>query len=276
MRRHRSAQTRIVGNFIHNTTPKDDGRYCLDCENPDALIENNILRGATSCVLNGSRRMSGNVLIAAPNLDNPLSPAAKTHQLVAALPPGAVFEKNLLLGPAYTLLIPQPRLTAPRTAPKASAGSEIIIRHNLFDGFRSTGRAIHLGRPDRGVAPVRAVNNVFLRCRAIVVNDGRSGGTARHVFSGNAAAPPPRAAAAGNEAAIDEGLVITAPDVRGLKLSAPPADRIEDFDGDLRTGRRTVADIRQRLFEAYRPRAGSPLVGGEGGAKRPPFGPFEP
>lgn len=270
-----SSKTRIVGNYVHNTTRDDDGRYCLNCENPAAVIEDNVLRGGTTCVLNGSRSMSGNVLIAAPRLQSPLSKSAKTHQLVAALPGGARFERNLLLGPAYSLLIPQPRVAGRRARPEASNATIVSISHNLFDGFGATGRAILLDRSGRAAVAVRIINNVFLRCPAVVVSDGSKVGPMRLESAGNAATPRPRRPAEGAGGADRSGLAVVTDDMADLRLSATPPERLPDFDADILSGKVTVSELRRRLFEAYRPRSGSPLLRAGAGPDRPTIGPFD-
>lgn len=280
-----SLATRIAGNYVHNTTTEDEGRYCLNCQNPAAAIEENILRGGTNCVWNGSRKMSGNVLIAAPRLNSKLVKTAKTHQLVQALPAGAVFERNLLLGPAFSLLMPQP---SPIARQPDKTPDPVIVRHNLFDGFSDSNRAIHLNPLGRGSVSVSVVNNVFLRMKTLVYDEARTD-TALARADYNAVAPPAqrpfeqveiRGAKLGSPGWSAKD--VTAADVAGLRLTAPPAQPPPDFDADVLAGKVTVASLRQRLFNAYRPLPESPLVraGDPTGAadpKTPPtIGPLEP
>ncbi len=259
-----SAESRIIDNYIHNTTTEDEGRYCLNCENPAALIEGNIIRGGTMCVLNGSRRMSGNVFIGAARLSSRYVRDARTHQLVAALPQEATFERNLLLGPANSLLVPQPAASPPKGD---GAKGPTIIRHNLFDGFGESSRAIHLNSAGRPSAPVAVMNNVVLRVPTLVYDEAGTDDTLTYADY-NAAAPPlprpfDRAAIAGiamgkpGWAAND----ICFDDVAALRLAAAPQAPPADFNSELLAGKVSIAQMRKRLFDAYRPLANSPLIG---------------
>ena len=44
----------IEGNYVHNTTADDSGRHCLDCRNPAVRVVDNVFRGGSVCVLNGT------------------------------------------------------------------------------------------------------------------------------------------------------------------------------------------------------------------------------
>lgn len=259
-----SIATRIVGNYVHNTTKKDDGRYCLHSENPGAQIKDNILRGGTTCVLQGARRMSGNVLIGEPNLSNRHARRSRTHQLVAALPAGARFERNLLLGPAHALLVPQPLLI--HSEPDARALTT-RIRHNVFDGLHESTRAIRVNPPGHFPSRIVLVNNLFLRVASIVHSDRKASPCLTYADY-NAYAPPPLRTFDRIEVpGIARGQPgWSARDVAGasvadLALTGPLPDRVPDFDADLEAGRRTIAQIREALFNRYQPRPGSPLIG---------------
>ncbi len=265
-----SARTRIAGNCVHNTTPDDDGRYALNCGNPDAAIEGNLLRGGTACVWSGSRRMSGNVLIGAGGLASRYVKNARTHQLVQSLPDGAVFEGNLLLGPAYSLVAAQPAVSARA----AGDGAGIVLRHNVFDGLDATNRAVHVGTAGRPGVPVAVEANLFLRLPVLVYDESR--GSAPPVrLEGNAAAPPPQttgpAAEAGSQpsrvgadpAAPDggqtAGLAVPAADPGALRLEGELPAAVADFDEELLSGRSSVEAVCRRLRSLYRPRPDSPL-----------------
>ncbi len=268
---------RIDGNYIHNTTKDDDGSYCLNCQDPEADIEDNILRGGTACVLNGSRHMSGNVLIGAASLSSTVSRGAKTHQLVATLPDGALFERNLLLGPAYALLGPEPSTAPTSQSAQPPKMPGVRIRHNLFDGFAASHRAIHLGRPGRITTAVEISGNVFLRLDTIVFVENTTPRRAVLRLVANAAAPAPAhvIARVGARGPDDRtGLSVVAPEVASLYLEGLPPSRVPDFDDDVLSGRMTVRELRLRLFASYRPRAGSPLIGA--GDTRSTLGPTEP
>jgi hypothetical protein len=272
---------RITDNYIHNTTRDDDGRYGLNCERPDALIDGNIIRGGTTCVLSGSRRFSNNVLIAQPVLASRVVRHAQTHQLVAALPAGAIFEQNLLIGPAYSMLIPQ-MMPAPSAA---SPNAPTLIRNNTFDGLDESTRAIHVNPVDRAAATIRIENNLFLRISALVYDETRSGRTVLYADY-NAAAPVPRRAfdqtiVAGLKEGQEgwAGHDLRFKNIGEMRLTAIP-QHPADFDADLQSGRLTIAAIREKLFAAYRPLPDSPLIGagradsGEASATRPSIGAF--
>jgi len=258
-------QTRIVGNYVHNTTAEDDGRYCLRCGNPAAVIERNILRGGTTGLLGGSRRISGNLLIGAPKLSSKRVKTARTHALVQGLPPGAVFEDNLLLGPAHSLLVPQLSITSPTAG---AAGEPIVIRHNVFDGLGETNRAVQLNAPGAATASVRLYNNLFLRVACMIQDAARGENTL--LYSDFNAVAPEAGGGQGPEGPGDKPGGGARPgahdrhfsDIGGLKLSETPAEKIESFDEDVRSGRRTVEEVRRRIFSAYLPAADSPLRGG--------------
>lgn len=259
-----SSETRLIGNYVHNTTTEDEGRYCLKCDNPDALIRDNVFRGGTTCVWNGSRRMSGNVLIAAPRLTGQVVKNARTHELIHALPRGAVFERNLLLGPAYTLMIPHP---LPSQNPRKDAPGPTHIRHNLFDGFSNSNRAIGLNPAGREALTVIVSNNVFLRIPTLVCDEAGTGTTLTYADH-NAVAP---LATRAFERVRIEGITPGDPgwgandvnrhDVALLHLAAPLRGRVPDYDADLQARQIGVNQIRQQLFNAYRPLPDSPLVG---------------
>lgn len=254
-------RTRLAGNYVHNTTPDDDGRYCLSCGNPAALIENNILRGGTACVWNGSRRMSGNVLIGAGRLSSKFVKNARTHQLMQALPAGAVFERNLLLGPAYSMVVAQPAASARED--DSTAG--ILIRHNVFDGLGDTNRAVHLGTAGRPGLPVTVERNVFLRLPTLVYDESR--GQALLVRAdANAVAPPAERAfeqarvhgvAPGQPGWSSED--VSAASLAELRLAGDPPAAAPDLDEDLLAGRVSVEQARRRLMSIYAPRPDSPL-----------------
>lgn len=255
----------VSGNYVHNTTKKDDGRYCLNCENSQARIENNVFRGATTCVLTGSRHMSGNVFIGEANLASPYVRKSRTHQLVAALPAGSLFENNVLIGPAQAMLIPQP-LQAPTGG--VPTGAPTQIRNNVFDAFGKSGRAIHLNPVGRPAGKVAITNNLFLRTDCAIYDEDNTSTTVIYADH-NAYAPPPRrkfdrVQIAGVErgkpgwAAAD----LQRDDIADLALRKELPRRAADldFDEDLRSGRRTIAQVRRDFFSFYEPRSDSPLI----------------
>ena len=256
-------QSRIVGNYVHNTTREDDGRYCLDTEDPNVRIEGNIFRGATTCVLNGSRHMIGNVFIGASDLTSPYARKSRTHQLVAALPIASTFEHNLLLGPAYSLLIPQPFR---KPSGRESATGPTHIRHNVFDSFGDSSRAIHLNPIGRSSVTVAIFNNLFLRGDCLVYDEGGTSTTVIYADH-NAYAPRPHRAfdqvQIGSTKQVQPGWAasdVQRDAVSELGLRSPPPLRLADYDAELEAGRRSIAQVRQALFDIYEPQRGSPLI----------------
>ncbi len=258
-----SPQTVIEGNYVHNTTTNDDGRYCLSTENPDARIENNILRGGSVCVLHGSRRMAGNVIIAAPRIDRIDAKPTPTRELVASLPHGARFERNILLGPAHSMLVPQPAGSRPD---RKVADTIIHVRHNTFDGFGTTTRAIHLNPAGRLPARVSVAHNLFLRVRSLVFDESRTRQTLNHADH-NAYAPPPlrlfdRAAVVG----VRQGQPgWSASDIERqtpTQLGLPPALRRlpKANDDGLLSGTKAITALRAEYEALYRPEDDSPLA----------------
>jgi len=258
----------VRGNYVHCTAPDDDGHYCLDSENPDARIEENVFRGGTTCVQTGTRRMSRNVLIAAASLRSETVRNAKTHQIVAALPPGAVFEGNLLIGPAYSMVIPQaspgPGVSAATADPNAAP---TVIRGNVFDGMDGSTRAIHVNALGRAHGRVDASNNLFLRVPTLVYDEAGSENTVVYMDY-NAVAP--RAERAYERVKIadrrpgDPGwgakdLILN--DLPALNLREPPRPPLGEFDDAVISGKVDVFELWRRLINAYAPQPGSPLIG---------------
>lgn len=274
------SQSRIADNYIHNTTQKDDGHYCLDTEDPNVRIEGNIFRGATTCVLTGSRHMTGNVFVGAPDLSSRYVRKSRTHQLVAALPAGSTFEHNLLLGPAHSLLIPQP---LGKTIGMENATGPTVIRHNVFDGLADTARAIHLNPIGRSSVTVAVYNNLFLRGDCVIYDEGKTS-TSIIYADQNAYAPRPHRifdqVQVGQTKRGQPGWAahdVQRDNISELGLRSPPPQRVADYDADVEAGRQSIAQVRQALFAGYQPQPGSPLIGAgrrlEGdSADRPPIG----
>lgn len=274
-------QSRIVGNYVHNTTRENDGRYCLDTEDPNVSIEGNIFRGATTCVLNGSRYMAGNVFIGASDLAGPHARKSRTHQLVSALPIGSIFERNLLLGPAHSLLIPQPFRKPAGSTTNATGPTQ--IRHNVFDGFGDTVRAIHLNPIGRSSVTVEVFNNLFLRSDCLIYDEGGTSTTVLYADH-NAYAPRPHRmfdrVQVGSTKQGQPGWAagdVQRDAIADLGLRSPPPSRLADYDEEIEAGRRSIAQVRQALFDIYKPQQGSPLIGAGrglvgGAAARPSIG----
>ena len=259
-----SAETTVSGNYVHNTTTQDDGRYCFNSENPNADIRANVFRGGTTCVLTGSRRMTGNVLIGKAHLSSPYVRQSKTHQLVAALPPGAIFQHNLLLGPAHSLLIPEPFRTRPGASPSTPPSE---IRNNVFDGLGVSNRAIHLNPPTHGPVKIAVANNLFLRLPSLVFDESRTSTTVIYADHNAYAPPAPRAFEQVEIGGLQPGQPgwqsadVRRQEVKQLALNQTLLEKIPDFDADIASGKLSIAEVRQRLFAAYAPKPESPLIG---------------
>ncbi|MCG8405107.1 MAG: hypothetical protein MI923_07930 [Phycisphaerales bacterium] len=257
-------RTRVFGNYIRNTTPDNDGRYCFNTDISDVIVENNIFRGGTTCVLNGSRWMTGNVMIGEPDLSQKGVKQSQTHRLVAGLPVDAHFERNLLLGPAHSLLVPQP--TRRRSGPAVS-GARTKIVNNVFDGFGRSNRAIHVNPVGRLPTKIMVASNLFVRVPSLIYDE--AGSQTTFVFADcNASAPLPARAfenftvdgvKRGDEGWSSRDVFRRSISALGLNESLPT--RISDYDQGIRSGRLSIEAFRQDLFGIYRPRPDSPLVG---------------
>lgn len=249
--------SRIVGNYIHNTTEQDDGRYCLKCRDADAEIRDNVMRGATYVVLEGSRTMTGNVFVANPNLRSQVVRNARTHYLVAALPGRARFEENVLLGPAYALMATQSARRPGTPGTMTDPIRDLYIARNVFDGFGGTGQAIRLNVLAKEPVEARITENLFLRVDAVVLDESRQPGVVREAGS-NVIAPRPARVydgvlTAAGQPLTDEGdRVFNA--VADADLPALPSSPPGDWDSEVLAGRLTVEAIRQQISSAYRRR----------------------
>lgn len=232
---------RLSGNFVHNTTTADDGSYCLKSRDPRAVIEDNVLQGGTYVVLEGSRQMSGNVLVAAGRLASNVRKSGKTHYLVGDLPDDAVFENNVLLGPAYAHVA-------------ISGHRRVTIRRNVFDGMGDVAQAIRLNVMAREALAARIVENTFLRTAMIVLDEARVPGSLAELDR-NLIAPRPTQPTDGVSSPGGAGGLGPADrvldDLAELGLTDLPAALPSDWDNAVTDRGRTVAEIRAQLRAAY-------------------------
>ena len=251
---HDQAPVIIRDNFVHNTTDTDDGRFVLSCYEPEAEIAGNVLVGGSFVVEMASRHFHDNVLVGVAGLKSKLVGSATTHQLVSNLPPDAVFERNLLLGPAYAMLA-------------TSIGARNVqIRQNTFDGWGRAMRGLHLNMLARERVAAVIHSNLFMRLAGPAV-------------AADPGSPPPVAEWSENVlcdvARPANGLTLPTtqpivPDVTQLHLRGPAEGLPEALEKQLLDGQISIAQLRQRLVNGYRPQPGSPLIvsAGEGNPAR--------
>ncbi len=262
-------EVRITGNFVRNTSPPMAASTCLDIGS-GAIVEGNILRGGQACVANGPRVMRGNVIIGGADAVGLPAPGRQTRELVGALPSGAIFERNILIGPATTMMLPQPRADR-------GDGGPVRIVHNVFDGGRSNERALVFEDSRASDVQIIIENNLFLRTPRLLVD---LGARSRLVRAGsNAAAPTPQRLfedlrPRGRSEADDPArrpLALICP-VDELRLTKPDGPDIDGIERELIAGKITVAAAIERIRAAYAPLPGSPLIGA-GHSQTPPDSP---
>jgi len=257
----------VVSNYVHCTDDSDKGRYVLTVERPDAIVRDNVLIGGAYVVHQGAFQMSGNVLVAAPRLTTGKGGKARTHRLVASLPPGAVFEKNILIGPALALVGPQ-RVRRRESGSHGDTASPppVIIRQNVLDGLDNQSRVLQLSLPRQVGGSVELFDNLVLRSGAMVADsNSKSDGLVFADYNAIIGGPDTlfqRATVAGLNAG-EEGW--SKHDQRfdsagAARLVAVP-DAPFDFDEAILSGTMTVGDARRRFFDSYRMREDSPLIG---------------
>lgn len=255
--------------LIYNRAPPDAARFALSSAAEDVAVERNIVIGGSHCVYDGTRRMADNVFLSAAALD-PGAPAADVP-LVAALPPGAVFENNLLVGPARALLAAQPPVGS-----TAARGESIQVRHNTFDGLVRTPRGIHANAPGAPAVRLAVENNLFLRVAEPLLDEAPEQPNAIRLTH-NAWAPSRgrpfhrREARAGGAVqkgdagraqgrmGEDNGENLAFAKLEDLRLGELPSRcLVMDLDA-VRAGTLSVDTLRRRLMAAYRPSTHSPL-----------------
>lgn len=271
VRSESTGSIRVESNYVHCTDESDTDRYVLSLERPDAEVRNNVLIGGAYVVYQGSRRMSGNVLIAARRLSNDTGGKVRTRRLVRSLPAGSVFEGNVLIGPALALMGPQRPLRPERSAlkdapPDIAANKSTVIKGNVFDGFDGQTRALQLGLSQAEGGAIEMYDNLVLRCGPMVADSTlKSDGMAfadYNAIVGGPENPFQRCAVAGRRAG-EEGWSkndqrFKAGTDAGL---AEMSGSALDFGDAIMSGSVTIADVRRRLMEPYSVRKDSPLIG---------------
>lgn len=255
----------LDSNYVHCTDEGDKDRYVLTVERPDAVVQNNVLIGGAYVVYQGSRRMSGNVLVAAQRLSNDKGGKARTRRLVRSLPAGSIFEDNVLIGPALALIGPQRPLRPERGAPN-EANKATVVRHNVLDGFDGQTRALQLGLPRADGGAVEFYDNLVYRCGPMVADSTiKSDGIAFADYNAIVAGPEKlfqgavvAGLRAGEEGWSKHDQRFDAADGAGL---VPVPESPIEIDQAIISSSLTVADARRRITESYRVRRDSPLVG---------------
>lgn len=272
VRTPRADGVRIEGNYVHCTTAHDTGRYALHCETPSATVIDNVLRGGTYVIETAPQTVTGNVLIGAARLqasfniqglrsDLPDMPTT-THALLSGMPPRALIADNLFLGPAYAAISTTGQTHEPR------------IEHNLFDGWGVARRAVHLNLLGKAATGATITDNVFMRYPQPPIYDEAHMPGAIAAARGNlfAAVPEPayeQVAGIDGLAPGDRQFDTIAPlDLGGESAGTFPATQpVLDSDELMQSGRLTVAELRRRWLDVYRPRPRSPLQNGAAGPR---------
>jgi len=253
----------LESNYVHCTDESDTGRYVLNVERPDAVVKDNVLIGGTYVVHQGSRRMNGNVLIAAPRLAGGGGGKARTHRLVASLPSGSNFEGNVLVGPALALIGPQQSLSPSRNS--ADLSNATRVANNVFDGGDGITKAVQINLPRAAGGAIECFNNLAVRCGPLVA-DSTSEADALTYCDFNAVIGGPerlfqRASVADRRIGEDgwSRHDIRQPSLDQIGLPALP-DAVPNLDADVISGSMSVPEARRRLIEPYQPHSGGPLA----------------
>lgn len=252
-------------NYIHNTGHEEPNRpnSCFECNEGDAIVEENFFRGISPCLNQGLGRVRNNLFIISNKSCTPISRERDPATISDILPAGAAFENNIFLGPAHSLLLP-----ITMTPPKVKAGNPepVVFRNNVFDGIDGASRGLHMHAYRRDTSISKFYNNLFLRVSAIVYDEGRRDDTLLYADYNAVAPPAPR----GFDQAVVKGKKqgddgwgmhdVIADDPRKLGLGPLP-DRIPNYDEEILSGKMTIDEVREKIFDLYRPRPGSPLIG---------------
>jgi hypothetical protein len=236
----------VRANFVHNTSAEDNQSTCLVCAEDGAPIENNIFIGGTWVVRRGSRVMRGNVFKGVGDLHSPtLGSKTTTHQLIANLPPAAVVEDNLLIGPAYALVA------------TSTGCRDLTIRGNILDGTGASGRAVHLNLLAREPVGARIVGNLFIGfTRGVIHDEARNkqaiAQSAANIF---AEVPAERYTVTGEDWGADDVVLDSRAELRFS--SAEPIDWDELIKA-LATGELSITEARARIAAHYDVSADSP------------------
>lgn len=257
---------RLESNYVHCTVERDTGRYVLNVERPDAIVKDNVLIGGTYVVNQGSRQMSGNVLIAAQQFEGDKGGKGRTHRLVAALPAGSDFSGNVLIGPAFALLGPQKSLM-PTRGDDDNQSAAVVTRvfGNVFDGTDGITKAMQLGLPRGTGGAFECFNNLIVRCGPMIADSSmKSDALAYADFNAIIGGPKKllQRTAVVSRREGEEGWSksdVRHPSLDKVGLAALP-DSVPNLDADVARGAMSIQEARRRLMAPYRPRKYSPLM----------------
>lgn len=258
------ARIRILSNYVHNTENTYSSSSCASLPG-NAIAAENFFRSSGAVVSSACRDMHENILLMDAGNRGRNSGNAQGSWAIRTVPPGSTLTRNLIIGPAYSLI--EPTAAGDNAKFVLDARLEPIVIHgNTFDGVDRASRAIKLANLVMTHTPVIIHNNLFLRVSAVVYDEGRRDDTLLYADYNAVAPPAPRGfdqAAVKGKKPGDEGWGrhdIIADDPRKLGLGPLP-DRIPDYDEEILAGRMTIDEVREKIFDLYRPRPGSPLIG---------------
>lgn len=258
------ARIRLQSNYVHNTENRYSSSTCAALPG-NAIAAGNFFRSSGAVVSSACRDMHENILLmdASDRRRNPGD--ERGNWAIRTVPPGSTHTRNLIIGPAYSLIEPTAAGDNARFVLDTRL-EPIVIDGNTFDGVDRTSRAMKLANLVVTRTPIIIHNNLFLRVSAIVYDEGRRHDTLLYADYNAVAPPAPRGfdqAVVKGKKPGDEGWGmhdIIADDPRKLGLGPLP-DRIPDYDEEILSGQMTIDEVREKIFDLYRPRPGSPLIG---------------
>jgi hypothetical protein len=255
VRRMAAEGVAIRGNYVHNTTDEDMGRYALRCESPAAIVEDNVLMGGSYVVETAPRTVRHNVIVGAGDLraklgvdaGDKVAPEIRTmsHSLVTNICPDAVLADNLLLGPAYASVSMTQRCDGVR------------IDGNVFDGWGTARRAVECDITATGERPVTFVANIVTGYQqAPFVSQAKNGPrleTRSNVFPGVEGALQEGFASAQLSSTGDDRVASLTEAGLGSKAGrgSPATQAAASQDDLLMARRKSVADVLRQWFAIY-------------------------
>lgn len=258
---HSDGRAVLQNNYVHRTSQRvSDGGSCLDCRDSSANILNNVFRGGSVVVARGSRFMSNNVMIAAMEMTTEQGRRVPAGAIVDELPPGAIFQHNMLMGPADTMLRirrPSAAILGDDRSGRRNDDGATIIRNNTFDGGPIGSRGIVLA----DASSYEVYDNVFSSTFPAVV-DETLGAAKIRVLDFNAR--DTTADRAYRKVRLPDG---TTPGIRDVQISPGGfADRsgllqnLGELEKSLAGEQIDAATAYFRIRSRFAPPAGSPVI----------------